>query len=314
MSKTAMAVEQKLESNTGNTLLLLGNGFDVDLGFPTKYQDFFKSKQFPFVHNDHSCHPLGHHVYEKGIQDKWYDLENILAEYGSSLVSISNKVDGDKEDYKRIVQGLVDYLNTIDLRQPKEDSVAARILKAADDHLVPPTVYTFNYTDFEAISEAIGISYKNANHVHGSLKDGDIVLGVGDYVKLRSNASFLYKTSCPRYDSRGILSSFELYDTIIFLELSLSKVDYPYFEDFFKDVAYRKYQGEKKKYIRIFTYDEESRLAILDNLRAMNSGLIKLMGYSDFDIIRTKDAIDEDKVQKVIDHLSVRWNVIVGRE
>ena len=89
----------------------------------------------------------------------------------------------------------------------------------------------------------------------------------------------------------------------------MSQVDYPYFEDFFKDVAARKYFGDKKEYIRIFTYDEKSRQEILDNLRGMNSGLIKLMGYSDFDIIRVKDEVDDAKVQEVIRHLSMRWEV-----
>ena len=41
----------------------------------------------------------------------------------------------------------------------------------------------------------------------------------------------------------------------------------------------------------------------------MNSGLIKLMGYSDFDIIRVKDEVDDAKVQEVIRHLSMRCEV-----
>ena len=297
------------KKNVGNTLFILGNGFDIDLGFPTKYQDFFQSEQFPFVHNDHYCHYLGHYVFEKGIQAKWYDLENILAIYGSRVVYNNDETEGDKADYKRLAQGLMDYLNTIDYKRLRVGSVAAEIINAADDQLVPPTVYTFNYTDFDVISKALGISYSNAHYVHGSLKDGDIVLGVGEYVKLRPNASYLYKTSSIGYNSRGILNAFDLYETIIIFGLSLSQVDYPYFEDFFKDVSSRKYMGDKKKYIRIFTYDERSRLEILDNLRAMNSGLIKLMGYSDFDIIRTKDNIDADKVQEVIMHFSVRCEV-----
>ena len=48
----------------GDTLLILGNGFDIDLGFPTRYKDFFLSDSFPFVNNDMSCHSLGHYVYE----------------------------------------------------------------------------------------------------------------------------------------------------------------------------------------------------------------------------------------------------------
>ena len=71
----------QLFPDEGNTLLIFGNGFDINLGFPTSYKDYFISDYFPFVHNDHKCHSLGHYVYEKGIQEKWYDLENILAEY-----------------------------------------------------------------------------------------------------------------------------------------------------------------------------------------------------------------------------------------
>ena len=296
--------------NTGDKLFIFGNGFDINLGFPTKYEDFFKSNQFPFVHNDSTCHTLGHYVYEKGYLQKWYDLENLLAEYGSGIEAMSlADVQGDKEDYLRLVESLADYLRTIDFKHPSIDSIAARVLRAADDQLVPPTIYSFNYTDFEPVSKALGINYSEVRHVHGSLKNGDIVLGVGEYVKLGPNASYLHKTSSIAYNSSGILSALETHDTIIIFGLSLSQVDYPYFEDFFRDVSYRKYTGERKKYIGVFTYDEMSRLEILDIMRSMNSGLIKLMGYCDFDIIRTMDDSDYLKVEEVIEHLSKHCKV-----
>lgn len=298
--------------NEGNTLFILGNGLDVDLGFPTKYKDYFESNFFPFVHNDHSCHALGHFVYEKGIQEKWYDLENILAEFGAGIGEMSeDDIAGNKDDYKKLVQGLSAYLKSVNYKEPRMDSVAANILRAADDRLLPPTVYTFNYTDFEVIANALEIGYSDAHHIHGSLKENDIVLGVGEYVKLGPNASYLHKTSSLNYNSDGILNAFESFPNIIIFGLSLSQVDYPYFEDFFKDVASREYMGDHKKFIRIFTRNEKSRLEILDNLRGMNSGLIKLRGYSDFDIIRTENDIDDSKVQEVIRHLSVRAKVDV---
>lgn len=299
--------EYVFAENTCSTLFVIGNGLDIDLGFPTKYEDFFLSDFFPFVIHDPFCHALGHFVFEKGILDKWYNLEDILAEYGRSVgAQTDEEIAGDKTDYQILIQSLINYLESIDFRTPKEDSIAANILRAADDPLLPPAVYTFNYTDFDVISRSLGINYSNAHHVHGSLKNKDIVLGVGEYVKLGPNVSYLHKTSSLGYDSHGILDAFEAYDSIIIFGLSLSKVDYPYFEDFFRDVASRKYMGDKKKYIRIFAYDEKARLEILDNLRGMNSGLIKLRGYSDFDIIRTKDDVDDEKVQDVINHLKVR--------
>ena len=287
-----------------NTLIILGNGFDLDLGFRTSYKDFFHSDYFPFVNNDHECHELGRFLYEKGVLDKWYHLEELLAQYG---VDKLYDVDGDKEDYNKLKCGLERFLKEA-MRSsiPNPNSVAARILKAADDVLIPPMVYSFNYTGIEMISSLLQLNYSITNFVHGSLVGKNIVLGVSEYADLQSEKSFLYKTSNLGYDSKGILDSFEHYDTVIIFGLSLSRVDYPYFEDFFKDVSARKYVGGNKKYIRLFTYDEGSRIDMLNNLRGMNRGLIKLFGYSDFDIIRTKDDMDEAKVRNVIEHLLIR--------
>lgn len=300
-------VEYDFSEKEPSTLLILGNGFDLDLGFPTKYENYFNSDMFPFVKNDHNCHSLGRFVYNKGFKETWYDLENLLAEYGKGVGSMGDDaIQGDKNDYCRLVQGLADYLASIDFTKPKIDSVAAKVLLAADNELVPPVVYTFNYSSFDSIASALGISYSTAKHVHGSLKTNDIVLGVGEYVKLGPSASYLHKTSNHSYDSKGLLNVLGNYQSIIIFGLSLSQVDYPYFEDFFKDIASRKFVGEQKRFIRIFTKDEKSRLEILDNLRGMNSGLIKLFGYSDFDIIRIEDSRDEKKIEEVLNHLSLQ--------
>ena len=298
--------------NVHSTLFILGNGFDLDLNLPTSYKAFFRSDFFPFVRNDPDSHGLGHFVYEQGVVQKWYDLEHLLADYGESVHSLSEEeLEGDKNDYSRLVKSLTSYLNTIEYSAIDENSIAARLLKAADDLLVPPRVYTFNYTSFDSISSRLGINYSSASHVHGSLALDSIILGVGEYVKLGPFASYLYKTSNIYYDPGSFLTAIENFDTVIIFGLSLSQVDYPYFEDFFKAVATKPLVDTTKPYIRIFTYDEQSRMAILDNLRQMNSGLIKLKGYSDFDIIRTKDGMDADKVDAVIQRLSPRWEVDV---
>ena len=305
-----------LHSKTaGETLFILGNGFDLNLDFPTSYKDFFSSDFSPFVHKDHGCHSLGRFIYQKGVLDKWYDLENLLAEYGKNVGRMDDEgVQGDKDDYKKLVHGLADYLATIDFSKPNVNSVAAKILGAAEDLIVPPKFYTFNYSDFSTIALALGINCSTASHIHGSLRSKNIVLGVGEYVRLSPCVSYLHKTSNPTYNSGGILNALESYDTIIIFGLSLSQVDYPYFEDFFKDVSSRRYRGDRKKYIRIFTRDEKSRMEILDNLRGMNSGLIKLMGYCDFDIIKTEDNSDELKVKEVINHLSRNWKIALLRK
>lgn len=65
-----------------NIVLILGNGFDLDLGLKTSYKDFWESDYCPEIYPA----PLIFHLNEKMRNDltrvKWYDLENELLEYG----------------------------------------------------------------------------------------------------------------------------------------------------------------------------------------------------------------------------------------
>lgn len=62
-------------------ILILGNGFDLDLGRKTLYKDFYESEYCP---NDYPA-PIIKHLNEKWIDNleavKWYDLENEILNY-----------------------------------------------------------------------------------------------------------------------------------------------------------------------------------------------------------------------------------------
>lgn len=64
-----------------NIVLILGNGFDLDLGLRTSYKDFWESEYCPKNYPA----PLIAHLNERWSDDleavKWYDLENELLEY-----------------------------------------------------------------------------------------------------------------------------------------------------------------------------------------------------------------------------------------
>lgn len=331
------------EDKDPTRLLILGNGFDLCLGYKTGYKDFVENNnsieegRFPFVKGDKDCHALGRFLLKCTQVKKWYDLENVLAEYGKTnpgkeyaklLNSVTStfgfahvppslfakrydrkeRVEIDKQDYFSLVKSLKLYLSSISICSPDMTSVAARFFSAIMDDLLPPTIYTFNYTNLVKIGEAMGLHVNSPVHIHGSLADDNIILGVGDYAELRPSAHYLYKTSNEDYYSSNLFDALDTSDEIYIFGLSLSQVDYPYFEDFFRSIASGKY-GKNKKMIRIFTYDDQSRSDILLNLRKMNEGMIKLLGYSDLEIIRTKDNIDEDKVCHIINHLSHKWHI-----
>ena len=299
-------------------LFILGNGFDLDLGFPTSYKHFYENDNaignggFPFVKGGMDYSALGRFVLEHACINGWFSLEDVLAKYGSRRVfSNGESPTFDKEDYLKLVSSLSLYLKSIDYSTPNKDSVAARVLKALCDCMLPPTVYTFNYTDITAIADTLGSPVGNVSFIHGSLSTNDIVLGVGDYAKLTSSYDFMYKTSNPQYKSTDLFHELDICDNILFFGLSLSQVDYPYFEDFFKKIASGAYGAERKKFIRIFTYDEASRMEILRNLRDMNEGMIALYNYADFDIVRTKDNLDEGKVAEIINKIENEWQLDV---
>lgn len=58
-------------------LLIIGNGFDLDLGRATRYSDFAKSEFWP--KNLHS--QLYEYLNQKSQIEKWFDLEGELANY-----------------------------------------------------------------------------------------------------------------------------------------------------------------------------------------------------------------------------------------
>jgi hypothetical protein len=296
-------------------LFIIGNGFDLDLGYPTSYSDFVGNKDksaicyYPFIKGGQDYYELGEYVRTANTIQKWYDLEDILARYGSKQEMHLNRFflpgteENDKHDFKKLVDSLFEYLSSLDYNKPKENSVAARILKAIPFDILSPTFYSFNYTDIELIGKALGVEIVTPTHIHGSLKSNKIILGAGDYANLRESSDFMYKTYQEDYQSSSIMDDLSQCDFLVIFGLSLSPVDYPYFKNFFETVAL----GDGiNPYIRIITYDDSSRMEILRNLRKMNDGMIGLFNHSDFDIIRTKNDMDENKVQSLIKKIKTR--------
>ncbi len=74
-------------------VLILGNGFDLDLGLKTSYKDFWESE---FCPKDYPA-PMISHLNEKWIKDKsdvkWYDLENEFFVYYRDIVSKGTRKD-----------------------------------------------------------------------------------------------------------------------------------------------------------------------------------------------------------------------------
>ena len=66
-------------------VLILGNGFDIDLGLNTSYKDFYKSGECPQYYPAPIIYYLNQSLQDRLDSVRWYDLENALHEYYDAL-------------------------------------------------------------------------------------------------------------------------------------------------------------------------------------------------------------------------------------
>lgn len=87
-------------------VLVLGNGFDLDLGLKTSYKDFWVSDNCPKIYPAPIIHYLNGHWGEAIDSVRWYDLENELLNYYLTIKSKSNYdiITEEERSFLRIVK------------------------------------------------------------------------------------------------------------------------------------------------------------------------------------------------------------------
>lgn len=295
-------------------VFIIGNGFDLSLGWETKYSDFAKSSLWPF--ND-SKSPLGRYLQEKKETERWLDLEAALLDYAkheenTRIQSVSEKLvedeicQMDSYEFHQLTEKLTAYLNWIQGHQISTTSIAARVLKAVVNNGYFDKIFTFNYTNLKRIGSRLGLHDFSYEYVHGSLENNDIILGVDDHQNLKRGYDYLYKTFSRNYSSTNIKYALQEANEVVFFGHSLGETDYHYFKEFFQDQSNSKMKRDNWKKITIFTFDENARLNILRQLRDMNGGSLGyLYSNNDFQIICTDGFDDkkEDKLKRFEKHL-----------
>jgi len=171
-----------------------------------------------------------------------------------------------------------------------KDSIAAKVLKAVVENGYFTSIYSFNYTDLTYLASNMGLEVSNYEHVHGCLKNKSIILGVDDNIDLCQGYSFLYKTFSQNYTSHHIQFDLLEADEVVFFGHSLGPNDYHYFQHFFKCQCSEDMTRKDMKRITFFTYDDRSRISLLEQLRKMNDKRTDLLFMlNDIEFICTKD-------------------------
>lgn len=278
-----------------NTVYVIGNGFDIDLGLKTRYSDFANSEYWPFKpKGGRYTSPLAMYLnYHKDI-DKWLDLENLLGTYAEDASAKGGiTIEKDKSDFYKLKKSFSDYLSSITLDPALiEDSTAALLLKHfISKKLSEDRLFSFNYTNLKLFAVKCSInSFFLYSHIHGSLNKDNIVLGFGDNVKDIKGYNFMRKSFDPGYMPPNIINQLMNSSTAVFYGVSMGDIDYAYFDAYFKAVSDPDNENMLDKRIFIFTYDENSREEILENILVKtNYRLSNLRVRNVFSIITVKD-------------------------
>lgn len=289
------------------TVLVVGNGFDLDLGLKTSYKDFFDSDFFPKQNQSKILKDilsstgklLGFNPFSVSVFEylnayrqitNWCDIEGALSsllEYYPTQVRTGFFIT--ERSFKELHSKFCEYLNnkvTSCFEQINKDSIAYRLAMGITN-MPMLSILNFNYTP---TLEYIDSWYrKKVDYIHGSLNDNSIIFGIEDDLDVPKEYSFLLKTFSPHYRSHHIRKQLLDADHIIFFGHSLAKADYHYFKDLFMRQTNPEIVKQNQK-ITIFTKDESSMRDVLWQIRIMNENRSDyLFDLCNFQIFRTED-------------------------
>lgn len=215
-----------------SVLYIIGNGFDLAHGIKSSYSDFREW----LVRNENKIVEMMD-IFFSNQRDIWSGIEQALGEYDEE--SILDYCRPDEEfDYEHSLSAsarVEDSPMTIfqpvmdEFREAYHNWVNSIEINGIEKiyNLNPESLFfTFNYTD--TLETEYGINKNQVTHIHGSrLNDDEYIIGHNNY---RDQ----YSENIANYSS--FFCSLENIKQIVVIGHSMSKVDWPYFEEIKKNI------------------------------------------------------------------------------
>ena len=261
-------------------IYVIGNGFDIDLGWRTSYKEFYESKLKGWkVHflSGEDCLPvylLDH------AGENWYDLERTIYDY--CLLKSQRDLDEelmnkDYRDYLSIKGQLERFVNERSSEQVVVKSKAYEILKSyieershrqlPNDML--PELISFNYTPLNKVAKQIDpeTDFKYIP-IHGTIEKNSCIFGFHDDNRIKGLYRDMQKSMDDNYDPGRIMPLLMEAKSITFFGLSMGYIDAVYFRDILKLASQPgDFHTRKTMDIEFITRDKQSKKDIKKNLQ-----------------------------------------------
>jgi len=241
-------------------IMIIGNGFDLNLGFKTSYQDFLESQYFKSLVNDNNS--LALYLNKKNNLLNWVDIENEITNYSIVIIKLQhekkvNLTTADiKNHFKSLKVALIQYLKEVQEQKLNEKSKAFEMIKREIEST--HRIYNFNYTNsIFQVTDLLGIDrYKiedKHTYVHGSIENEDIIFGVEDDAKISPEHIFFKKSYNINFGKSDIISNLNYKNDLILFGHSLGITDSTYFENYINSLSI--HSGHKT--LKFYYYGED---------------------------------------------------------
>lgn len=261
-------------------IYVIGNGFDIDLGWSTSYNDFYESKlkgwRAHFLSGE-DCLPvylLDH------AGENWYDLERTIYDYclsKSKGVLDEDLINSDFRDYKSIKGQLERFVNERLSAPVNEKSKAYEILKSyieKSSHTdlpsdMRPELLSFNYTPLSKVANQINPKADfRYIPIHGTIEKNSCIFGFHDDNQIKGLYRDMQKSMDDNYDPGRIMPLLMDAKSITFFGLSMGYIDAVYFRDVLKAASQPgDFRSRKTMDIEFITRDKQSKKDIKKNLQ-----------------------------------------------
>ena len=287
--------------------IIIGNGFDKDLGLPSGYADFIQSDEWKklektlssFPTKDYLSHSLIYHLQTEAYRKEyWFDIEEEILQFiKNHPVCAEKEIREIESEFKRLKTALKEYLIRVSsgykMAETKFPYEFMKKLAACPKKMVE---INFNYTNPQDFLPTPIFFHSNSYdqiHVHGSLSEEEIVLGcdIQNEQEVNRNLSFMYKYNMlnrANHVARNLLVAKE----IIFYGHSVNEMDFGYFRDFFKAASAA---PKPIRHLTFITLNEKSEREIKDNIRNQGISVTDLYNNLEtFTFIHTEELYKKD--------------------
>lgn len=254
-------------------VFVIGNGFDLNLGLKTSYQDFIESEYFQ--NHIGKGKPLFEHLKTKHESQKWVDIEHELGIFSNSQSHYRDYV---LDEYNELRSSLLEYIASINVSEINERSSAYSLIRKKfneDSYII-----TFNYThSIQSILEYIGMSSEINElvyHIHGSVLQENIIFGVDDSTPIYQKHSFLRKSTSHHYGEKNIDAILKKAKELTFFGHSLGGTDHMYFKNLFSDYLI----NDKERKLNFYYYNETARYELHEQLHILTDGNVSRMKFN----------------------------------